>query len=109
MRRALEAFLESDGHAAHGPLGKFTGAIPDRTDIKAARRDFAYFSTAVSDLVRENHLHHTAGLHIFQCPMAPGIGTGRWLQRSSALRNPFYGAKMPDCGEEIDGLSASRP
>ena len=109
VRHALAAFLESDGHAAHGPLGKFTEEIPDRTDIKAARRDFAYFSTAVSDLIRENRLHHALGLHIFQCPMAPGIGIGRWLQRSGALRNPFYGAAMPDCGEEIDGQAASRP
>jgi hypothetical protein len=107
MRHALVSFLESDEHAAHGPLGKFTDAIPDRADIKAARRDFAYFSTAVSDLVRENHLHHAAGLHIFQCPMAPGIGTGRWMQRSGALRNPFYGSKMPNCGEEIDAPASS--
>lgn len=102
MRRALDAFLESSEHASRGPLGKFKDALPDRNDITAARRDFAYFSTAVADLVRENHLNHQAGLHIFQCPMAPGIGTGRWLQRSGALKNPFYGAKMPDCGEEID-------
>jgi membrane fusion protein, copper/silver efflux system len=106
MRHALAAFLESDGHAAHGPLGKFTDAMPDRNDLKAARRDFAYFSTAVADLVRENHLHRAAGLHIFQCPMAPGIGTGRWLQRSGALKNPFYGSAMPDCGEEIDAQPA---
>jgi Cu(I)/Ag(I) efflux system membrane fusion protein len=102
MRQALSAFLESDEHAAHGPLGGFRDAVADRSDLKAARRDFAYFSTAVADLVRENHLHRAAGLHIFQCPMAPGIGTGRWLQRSGALKNPFYGSAMPDCGEEVD-------
>jgi Cu(I)/Ag(I) efflux system membrane fusion protein len=70
------------------------------------RRDFAYFSTAVADLVRDNHLNHAAGLHIFQCPMAPGIGTGRWLQRSSVLKNPFYGSTMLDCGEEVDAPAA---
>lgn len=102
MRQALSAFLESDEHAGHGPLVGFRDSIPDRGDLKAARRDFAYFSTAVADLVRENHLQRAAGLHIFQCPMAPGIGTGRWLQRSGALKNPFYGSAMPDCGEEID-------
>ncbi len=105
MRLALDAFLESYDHAAHGPLGKYKNALIDRTDLKAARRDFAYFSTAVADLVRENHLHHAAGLHIFQCPMAPGIGTGRWLQRSGALKNPFYGSSMLECGDEIDAPS----
>ncbi len=101
MRLALAAFFESYEHAAHGPLGKFKDALPDRADIKAARRDFAPFSTAVADLVRENHLFHPAGLHVFQCPMAPGIGTGRWLQRSGELKNPFYGSAMPECGEEL--------
>jgi len=33
--------------------------------------------------------------------MAPGIGTGRWLQRSAELKNPFYGSAMLECGDEI--------
>ena len=100
-RQALGEFLNGYEHAAHGPLGKFKDALPDRDDLKSARRDFAYFSTAVADLVRENHVQHAGGLHIFQCPMAPGIGTGRWLQRSAELRNPFYGSAMLECGDEI--------
>ena len=107
MRQALDAFLGSYEHAAHGPLGKFKDALPDRADLKAARRDFAYFSTAVADLIRENHLNRLAGLHIFQCPMAPGIGTGRWLQRSAEIKNPFYGAAMLGCGEEVDAPSTA--
>ncbi len=106
MRQALAAYLGSYKHAAHGTLGRFKDALPDPADPKAARRDFAYFSTAVADLARENHLHHTAGLHIFQCPMAPGIGTGRWLQRTAELKNPFYGSAMLECGEELDAPSA---
>jgi multidrug efflux pump subunit AcrA (membrane-fusion protein) len=101
MRQALAAFLAGYERAKSGPLGKFTAALPDRPDLKAAQRDFAYFSTAVADLVRENHLQQTEGFHIFQCPMAPGIGTGRWLQRSATLKNPFYGSAMLECGEEI--------
>ena len=101
LRRALTGFLSGYEHAAHGPLGKFKDALPDRADLKTARRDFAYFSTAVADLVRENHLHQAGGLHVFQCPMAPGIGTGRWLQRTAELKNPYYGSAMPECGDEI--------
>jgi len=101
MRQALAAFLASDTHAANGPLGKFKEGLADPADLKASRRDFAYFSTAVTDLVRENHINHTEGLHVFQCPMAPGIGTGRWLQRSAELKNPFYGSAMLECGDEI--------
>ncbi|MEO6994471.1 MAG: efflux RND transporter periplasmic adaptor subunit [Lacunisphaera sp.] len=101
IRQGLTAFLTSDSHALDGPLGKFKDTLSEPADLKAARRDFAYFSTAVADLVRENHLHHTEGYHIFQCPMAPGIGTGRWLQRSAVLKNPFYGSAMLECGDEI--------
>jgi hypothetical protein len=102
MQRSLAAFLASDEHAASGPLGRFSDGLSARNNLKSARLDFAYLSTAVADLVRENHLHHASGWHIFQCPMAPGIGTGRWLQRSGGLKNPFYGSSMPDCGEEVD-------
>ncbi len=107
VRQALGAFRDGYDRAAQGPLGQFAGGLPDRTDLKAARRDFASFSTVVTDLVRENHLAPEAGWHVFECPMAPGIGTGRWLADSAELRNPFYGSAMLECGEEIDAPAAA--
>lgn len=101
IRQALAAFFAGYPPGEDGPLGKFKGALPDRPDLKAARRDFAYFSTAVADLVRDNHLQRPADCRVFQCPMAPGIGTGRWLQRSATVKNPFYGSAMLECGEEL--------
>jgi len=101
LRRTLIAFLSSAPQAGDGPLAKFKDGLPDPVELKTARRDFAYFSTAVTDLVRANHIPHTDGFHVFQCPMAPGIGTGRWLQRSAELKNPFYGSAMLQCGDEI--------
>jgi len=109
MRAGLEAFLAGSAHAAHGPLGELTAKLPDRADLKSARRDFARFSTAVADLVRATRLNGEAGWHVFQCPMAPGIGTGRWLSRTATLRNPFLGTAMSDCGEEVsDAADAPR-
>jgi membrane fusion protein, copper/silver efflux system len=101
MRRALAAFLLGYPQAADGPLAKFTRDIPDRMDLETARLDYAILSTAIADLARENHLHHTEGLHLFECPMAPSVGTGRWLQRSADIKNPFFGSDMLTCGEEI--------
>jgi len=84
-----------------------------------ARSAFEPFSTALADLVLAAHLHHPASrtngdgsaakavlrtspaLHVFQCPMTPVLGTGRWLSRSPELRNPFFGELMLDCGEEV--------
>lgn len=98
VRAALAAYLES---APQSPLAKFKDSLPEPVDLAAARRAFEPVSTAVADVGREHHLHHTAGLHVFECPMAPVAGKGRWLQRTGELKNPFFGSKMLTCGEEL--------
>lgn len=67
--------------------------------LKSARRSFEPWSTAVADLLKPHRAH--LGLKIFQCPMAPVLGKGRWVQRTAPLKNPFFGAAMANCGEEI--------
>lgn len=101
LRATLESYIEAHPHAAH--------AFPDIPDdpssgypsIEAARKDFEPLSTAIADLVRENHTAPLSGLHIMQCPMSPVLGAARWLQHGSEPRNPFLGADMLGCGEEI--------
>jgi len=84
-------------------LAKLTAALVEGADLKSARNAFEPFSTALADLARAAHLHHgKTGLHIFQCPMTPVLGTGRWLSRSVELRNPFFGELMLECGEELN-------
>jgi hypothetical protein len=101
LRSALAAFFTADAHAAHGPLAPFKDGLPEPTDLGVARRQFAQLSTAVADLARAMLSLHSAGLHLFECPMAPVVVKGRWLQRTGELRNPFYGSAMLTCGEEI--------
>ena len=67
--------------------------------LKAARTSFEPWSTAVADVLKPHRAQ--LGLKIFQCPMAPVLGKGRWVQRGQPLKNPFFGSSMPDCGEEI--------
>ncbi len=98
VRAALTAYLES---APQSPLAKFKDSLPEPVDFDAARRAFEPASTAVADVGREHHLHHTASLHVFECPMAPVAGKGRWLQRTGELKNPFLGSRMLTCGEEL--------
>jgi Cu(I)/Ag(I) efflux system membrane fusion protein len=109
LREAIAAYFKADEHAAHGPLAAFKNGPADPADIESAQNDFAPFSTAVADIARANHIHHREGLHLFQCPMAPGIGTGRWLQRNGELKNPFFGSRMLTCGEELDATPAPAP
>jgi multidrug efflux pump subunit AcrA (membrane-fusion protein) len=103
LRDALAAFLKNDPHAAHGVLEKFRDGLATPGDLETARRDFIPLSTAVADLALASHLHHTTGLHIFECAMAPG----RWIQRTAGAKNPFYGSAMSTCGTPIEAPSPS--
>ncbi|MDQ5978458.1 MAG: rane fusion protein copper/silver efflux system [Verrucomicrobiota bacterium] len=103
MRQALRAYLAGFTPSARGPLAKFKDSLADSPDLREARRAFEPFSTALVDLVRTEHLHHREpGLHAFECPMTPVLGTGRWLARSTDLRNPFFGSEMLECGDPLD-------
>lgn len=97
LRTALAAYFAADEHAAHGPLAPFKTGIADPPDIAGARRDFAPFSTAVTNAAHAAQLTTGGALRAFDCPMTPA----RWLQRDAGTKNPFYGEKMLTCGEEI--------
>ncbi|EIP99874.1 RND family efflux transporter, MFP subunit [Opitutaceae bacterium TAV1] len=77
------------------------------SDLKTARAAFEHWSTQLADQVLAlPPAERTAlGVRIYQCPMTPELGTGRWLQHAtqSALRNPFFGSDMLECGEEVPG------
>jgi Cu(I)/Ag(I) efflux system membrane fusion protein len=102
LRAALDAYLAGFGPAARGPLAAFTGKLADGPDLDAARRAFEPFSTAVADAAKSEHLHHQEQLWIYQCPMTPVLGTGRWLSKTRQLRNPFFGSAMLECGDEVN-------
>ncbi|MEJ1974068.1 MAG: efflux RND transporter periplasmic adaptor subunit [Lacunisphaera sp.] len=101
LNDALAAYLSGYTAAPRGPLAPFKESLADGPDLRLARRAFEPFSTALVDLVRQQHLAPRDGLHAFQCPMTPVLGTGRWLSRGTDLRNPFFGSAMLECGEEL--------
>lgn len=103
VRTALVAFFDGYAHAEHGPLADYRNALAEPTDLAAARRQFEPFSTVVADLAQDARLHESAKMHVFQCSMSPVLGNGRWLQRDSGTKNPFFGSRMPACGREIAG------
>jgi Cu(I)/Ag(I) efflux system membrane fusion protein len=102
LRTAFHAYLSGHAPAARGPLAAFKDSLVDGPDLRTARRAFEPFSTALVDLAREQHVHHREGLHVFQCPMTPVLGTGRWFGRTADLKNPFFGSAMLTCGEELN-------
>lgn len=74
------------------------------SNLKSARDAFEPFSTAVADLALAAGANHADKdpVKIFQCPMSPVLGKGRWVQRGATLRNPFYGSDMLGCGDAVN-------
>ena len=103
------AALAADDYAAYQKLfpalAATAGDFPSLpnvvvgTDLLSARNSFEPWSTAVADLLKPHRA--PLGVKIFECPMAPVLGKGRWVQRTQPLKNPFFGSAMADCGEEV--------
>ncbi|WP_221029703.1 efflux RND transporter periplasmic adaptor subunit [Actomonas aquatica] len=102
IHEAWTSYLDATPHAADGPLAELVDALIDGPSLEEARTPFEPFSTQVADLARAAGLHHAGKVSIFQCPMSPVLGTGRWVQRNDDLRNPFFGEMMLTCGSKLD-------
>jgi Cu(I)/Ag(I) efflux system membrane fusion protein len=96
------AYAEQTPDSVGGPLETMVNALTEGATLQEAREPFEPFSTAVADLARQAGLHDAGVVHIFQCPMTPVLGKGRWVQRTDDLRNPFFGSAMLTCGAPIN-------
>ena len=101
IHHAWSDYLDATPDAAEGPLAEQISRLSDGPSLTEAREPFEVFSTTLADLALAAGLHEAGGITIFQCPMSPVLGTGRWVQRDGELRNPFFGAAMLTCGEEV--------
>ena len=126
LGEALAADQPTDFRAVAGKLGVLSAALgaqfgprveklaalaklPDTADIAAQRAAFYPLSEASAEfaleLRREDDGFDT--VKIFACDMAKGNvpsapkERGRWIQISSKLRNPWWGAEMLECGAEV--------
>ena len=79
-------------------------------EIDAARDAFETISRNVVQLAFGYRGAQAEGtFQHFYCPMVRS-GAGDWLQPDESLHNPYYGAKMPTCGELVHVLPpAGRP
>jgi Cu(I)/Ag(I) efflux system membrane fusion protein len=102
LRERLEAYLAAFAPAARGILREAPRQLVDGPDLETARRAFEpieHLRTADAGARRAPPRGGT--LWIYQRPMTPVLGTGRWLARKPELRNPFFGSAMLECGEEV--------
>ena len=68
-------------------------------DLDDARREFQRLSDAMVQL--EQSFGHDGGAthYVIHCPMAFGNTGADWLQTSTQIANPSFGASMLRCGE----------
>lgn len=70
----------------------------EKPALKPARLMFADVSKQlVTLLVADPTLRE--GRFLFECPMAPAYQ--RWVQTTPALRNPYWGSEMLECGSAL--------
>lgn len=73
---------------------------------ESCERKRIYFkpvSETLYDVLRLIQLRHVTIYHTF-CPMAFREKGAFWLSEDPEIRNPYFGAKMIECGEVIDTL-----
>jgi Cu(I)/Ag(I) efflux system membrane fusion protein len=79
-----------------------TAAAPEllSTDIQTVREGFKKLSRAVTEYVKTKDPAggKAEGLKIFYCPMVKE----EWLQKGTAVENPFFGKKMLTCGTPVN-------
>lgn len=77
---------------------------PHIGEIADARSIFEKVSTQMITLERQ-HLKNDATQHFLAfCPMAFNNSGAYWIQKDSAIKNPYFGTKMLQCGEIKDEL-----
>ena len=68
--------------------------ISESTDINHQREHFTSLSANMSTLAKQAHLSQEPVYQEY-CPMKKLY----WLSSDTAIRNPYYGSSMPDCGK----------
>jgi Cu(I)/Ag(I) efflux system membrane fusion protein len=104
----LAAFAKDNPWQALLKPFESAGHLSGADDLKAARKAFYPFSTATVALAQalRRGEKEFAALKVFRCPMTgdafPGApNRADWMQTRPAVRNPYFGAEMLECGAEV--------
>jgi Cu(I)/Ag(I) efflux system membrane fusion protein len=112
----LGAFRREVGHFEHrvepvrpstGQGGLIAPAAADLASLETARRWFVRFNESAVGIAKAARPGgRGADVRLFECPMTDralpgGPKKAVWLQLKPATRNPYFGAAMIDCGNEL--------
>ncbi len=81
------------------PILEKVTSIANSADIKTQRTNFSPLSDHVFELVKA--FGSDVPIYQVHCPMAFDNKGASWLSNQTAIRNPYFGDEMLECGEVI--------
>lgn len=84
-------------------LTQWSNAIIDSQQIYDQRTAFYEMSKILMDYIKTNGTHN-GNLFIAHCPMAFDDKGAEWISTEKAIRNPYFGEEMLECGMIQDTL-----
>ena len=100
--------LEGEGHMAWMPLAKAMedglDAMTKAADLEAIRRIFEPLATNLTQAIHQFGLKDGPPAYVLHCPMAFEGKGADWLQQDDTVRNPYFGAAMPGCGNVVEKI-----
>jgi Cu(I)/Ag(I) efflux system membrane fusion protein len=79
--------------------------VIEAADINKAREGFLVLSDTLTSAVKTFGSSGKQTIIKFHCPMAFGGRGADWLQNKSGVENPYYGAVMFKCGNQVEVIS----
>ena len=86
-------------------MNKALTTIIDSKDIEVTRRAFETISSELITAVRQFGIPEADTLYRIHCPMAFNNKGADWLQQDEEVRNPYFGAAMPKCGQVTEVIN----
>jgi Cu(I)/Ag(I) efflux system membrane fusion protein len=81
-------------------LNKQARALEGNMDINEQREAFHLLSESLISVVKQFGTSGSQSVLQFHCPMAFDGKGADWLQNQENIQNPYFGEKMPECGEQ---------
>lgn len=90
-----------------GTIAGSAKGLKGEQDLEAKRREFQMITEAMWSLTRTVKYSGHKIYYLF-CPMAFNNQGAYWMSRDPEVHNPYFGNKMPDCGNLEDSLDYSK-
>ena len=101
--RARRTFLEQ-----RPALRRDMRALAAAKDVKELRDNLGAFFDVTLRLATSFGIPSEESVREAHCPMAQGGTGGYWIQREGTVANPYFGARMLECGDLLRNLEVGR-